>query len=174
NTGKISTDTTEFDLAEKEVKNKIDNLMSIKGNTSAHTFHKKLGKIMWDYCGMARNENGLLKGLEEVTKLEEEFYKDLKITGDTKTINQSLERALRLAASFEISRLLIRDALNRKESCGAHFREEYQTPEGEALRNDEDYSYVAVWEYTGDGKEPKLHKEQLVYENVKVTQRSYK
>jgi succinate dehydrogenase / fumarate reductase, flavoprotein subunit len=173
-TGKIPTDTPEFDLAEKEVRDRIDRLMNIKGKTSALAFHKKLGKIMWDYCGMARNEKGLLKGLEEVTKLEAEFYQDLKITGDTETINQSLERALRLSASFEISRLLIRDALNRKESCGAHFREEYQTPEGEALRNDDEYSYVAVWEYTGDGKEPKLHKEQLVFENVKVTQRSYK
>lgn len=174
NTGKIPTDSPEFDVAEKEVRDRIDRLMNIKGKTSALAFHKKLGKIMWDYCGMARNEKGLITGLEEVTKLEEEFYRDLKITGDTETINQSLERALRLSASFEISRLLIRDALNRKESCGAHFREEYQTPEGEALRNDDEYSYVAVWEYTGDGKEPKLHKEQLVFENVKVTQRSYK
>jgi succinate dehydrogenase / fumarate reductase flavoprotein subunit len=172
--GKISTDTPEFEQSEKEANERINRLMNINGTTSALAFHKRLGKIMWDYCGMARNEAGLIKGLEEVTKAEADFYSDLIITGDTETMNQSLERALRVAASFEISRLLIRDALNRKESCGAHFREEYQTPEGEALRNDEEFSYVSVWEYLGEGKEPKLHKESLVFENVKVTQRSYK
>ena len=173
-TKRISTELPEFDEAEKTARSRIDRLMNIKGNTSALTFHKRLGKIMWDNCGMARNEEGLKKGLELVTKAEEDFYNDLKITGDTETMNQNLERALRVGASFEISRLLIRDALNRKESCGAHFREEYQTSEGEAMRNDEEFSYVAVWEYKGDGQEPVLHKEELKFEHVKVTQRSYK
>lgn len=171
---KISTDAPEFEEIEKEIKEKIDKLMSIKGNTSPLAFHKKLGKIMWDYAGMARNEEGMKKGLKLVTELEEEFYKDLKITGTTDSMNQSLEKALRLAASFEISRLMLRDALNRKESCGAHFREEYQTEEGEAKRNDEEFMYVAAWEYKGEGKEPVLHKEELKFETVKPTQRSYK
>ena len=148
--------------------------MNIKGNTSPLAFHKKLGKIMWDNAGMARNEEGLKKGLKLVTELEEEFYKDLKITGTTDSMNQSLEKALRLAASFEISRLMLRDAMNRKESCGAHFREEYQTKEGEAMRNDDEFMYVASWEYNGHREDPTLHKEVLKFDTVKPTQRSYK
>ncbi|MGC9330786.1 MAG: fumarate reductase/succinate dehydrogenase flavoprotein subunit [Bacteroidales bacterium] len=170
----LSTDDPEFEKVESEVKKKIERLMNIKGNTSPLAFHKKLGKIMWNYGGMARNEEGMKKGLKEVTELEEEFYKDLKITGDTNSMNQPLEKALRVAASFEISRLMLRDALNRKESCGAHFREEYQTEDGEALRNDDEYMYVAAWEYKGDGKEPVLHKEDLKFEFVTPTKRSYK
>ena len=129
---------------------------------------------MWDRAGMARNNEGLKKGIEEVNLLEDEFYKDLNITGSTESMNQTLERALRVAASFEIARLIIYDALNRKESCGAHFREEYQTQDGEALRNDNEFSYVSVWEYQGSQKTPNLHKEDLVFEEVKVQQRSYK
>ncbi|MDA3819795.1 MAG: fumarate reductase/succinate dehydrogenase flavoprotein subunit [Candidatus Delongbacteria bacterium] len=170
----LSTDDPEFEKVENEAKNKIERLMNIKGNTSPLAFHKKLGKIMWDHAGMARNEEGLKKGLKEVTDLEEEFYKDLKLTGDTSSMNQPLEKALRVAASFEISRLMLRDALNRKESCGAHFREEYQTEDGEAMRNDDQYMYVAAWQYKGDGKEPVLHKEELKFEFVTPTKRSYK
>jgi succinate dehydrogenase / fumarate reductase flavoprotein subunit len=170
----LSTDDPEFEKVENEAKNKIERLMNIKGNTSPLAFHKKLGKIMWDHAGMARNEEGLKKGLKEVTDLEEEFYKDLKLTGDTSSMNQPLEKALRVAASFEISRLMLRDALNRNESCGAHFREEYQTEDGEAMRNDDQYMYVAAWQYKGDGKEPVLHKEELKFEFVTPTKRSYK
>ncbi|MFO7789473.1 MAG: fumarate reductase/succinate dehydrogenase flavoprotein subunit [Bacteroidota bacterium] len=170
----LSTDDPEFEKTEKEAKEKIDRLMNIKGNTTVLEFHKKLGKIMWNYGGMARNEEGMKQGLKEVTELEEAFYKDLKITGDTDSMNQPLEKALRVAASFEISRLMLRDALNRKESCGAHFREEHQTEDGEAMRNDDEYLYVAAWEYKGDGKEPVLHKEDLKFEYVTPTKRSYK
>lgn len=174
NTGKIPTDAPEFQQAEKEANDRIDRLMNIKGNKTPLAFHKELGKIMWNHGGMARKEEGLEEGLKMVNDLEESFYKELKITGTTDSMNQPLERALRVAASFEISRLMLRDALNREESCGAHFREEYQTEEGEALRNDEKYLYVAAWEYTGDKKEPKLYKEDLDYQYVKVQQRSYK
>jgi len=173
-TPKIPTDLPEFEEAEKEAKDRIERLMNIKGKTSPLAFHKKLGKIMWDRAGMARNAEGLKKGIEEINQLEEEFYKDLNITGSTDSMNQTLERALRVAASFEIARLIIYDALNRNESCGAHFREEYQTQDGEALRKDEEFSYVSVWEYQGNQKAPNLHKEDLVFESVKVQQRSYK
>ncbi|MDA3910064.1 MAG: fumarate reductase/succinate dehydrogenase flavoprotein subunit [Bacteroidales bacterium] len=173
-TPKISTDLPEFHDAENEAKARIEKLMNINGKTSPLAFHKKLGKIMWDRAGMARNAEGLKKGIEEINQLEDEFYKDLNITGSTDSMNQTLERALRVAASFEIARLIIYDALNRNESCGAHFREEYQTQDGEALRNDEEFSYVSVWEYQGNQKMPNLHKEDLVFEEVKVQQRSYK
>jgi succinate dehydrogenase / fumarate reductase flavoprotein subunit len=173
-TGKISTDLKEFEQAEKEAKDRIEKLMTNKGNTSAMTFHKRLGMIMWNRCGMARNNEGLIKGIEEVNQLEDEFWRDIKITGDTTSMNQPLEKALRVAASFEISRIMLQDALNRKESCGAHFREEYQTTDGEALRNDDEYNFVAVWEYQGDKKQPTLHKEELKFEEVQIQQRSYK
>jgi len=173
-TPKISTDLPEFHDAEQEARGRIEKLMNIKGKTSPLAFHKKLGRIMWDRAGMVRNNEGLKKGIEEVNLLEDEFYKDLNITGSTESMNQTLERALRVAASFEIARLIIYDALNRKESCGAHFREEYQTQDGEALRNDNEFSYVSVWEYQGSQKTPNLHKEDLVFEEVKVQQRSYK
>ncbi|KUK57311.1 MAG: Succinate dehydrogenase flavoprotein subunit, partial [Bacteroidetes bacterium 38_7] len=170
----LSLDDPEFQKTEKEVMDRIERLMNIKGKTTPLTFHKELGKIMWNYAGMVRNEQGLKQGLKEVSELEEQFYKDLKITGSKHDINQTLERALRVADSFEIARLILHDALNRKESCGAHFREEYQTEDGEPLRNDEEFMYVAAWEYTGEDKEPILHKEELKYEFVKPTQRSYK
>ncbi len=173
-TGKISTDTVEFEQAEKEAVARIERLMTNNGKVSPMAFHKRLGMIMWNRCGMARNDEGLRKGIEEVNILEEEFWKDIKLTGDTKSMNQTLEKALRVASSFEISRLMLQDALNRKESCGAHFREEYQTPEGEALRNDEEYNFVAVWEYQGDKIPPVLHKEELKFEEVQMQQRSYK
>jgi len=171
---KLPTDDPEFEKAEKEARGRIDRLMNINGNTTPLAFHKELGKIMWNHGGMTRNEKGLKEGMKLVNELEERFYKELKISGSTDSMNQPLEKALRVAASFEISRLMLRDALNREESCGAHFREEYQTEEGEALRNDDKFKYVAAWEYSGDNKEPKLYKEELNYQYVKVQQRSYK
>jgi succinate dehydrogenase / fumarate reductase, flavoprotein subunit len=171
---KISTETPEFEETEKAVLERLNKFLSIKGKHSAGSFHKRLGKIMWDYCGMVRNEAGLKKGLELVKELQQEFWKDLNIPGGPEQVNQELERAGRVADYFELAQLLITDALNRKESCGAHFREEYQTPEGEALRNDEEFAYVAAWEYGGEGKTPVLHKEDLKFEEVELKVRSYK
>ncbi|RLD32131.1 MAG: fumarate reductase/succinate dehydrogenase flavoprotein subunit [Bacteroidetes bacterium] len=170
----IPTDAPEFEEAEKVVKERIEKLLAIKGKQTATSFHKRLGRIMWDYCGMSRNEEGLKKAFGLVKELEQEFWKDLAIPGDEKNINQELEKAGRVADYFELAELMITDALNRKESCGAHFREEYQTPEGEALRNDDEYMYVAAWEYAGKSKEPTLHKEKLEYKFVEVKVRSYK
>ena len=129
---------------------------------------------MWDYCGMVRNEEGLKKAMVLIKELRDEFWKDLNVPGEYSELNQELEKAGRVADFFELSELLITDALNRNESCGAHFREEYQTPEGEALRNDEEFAYVAAWEYAGAGKPHILHKEELKFENVEMKVRSYK
>lgn len=171
---KIATDKPEFADAEKAAMGRISKLMSIKGKQTASSFHKRLGKIMWDYVGMSRNEAGLKKALELVGELKDEFWKDLNIPGNASDLNMELEKAGRVADYFDLAQLLITDALNRKESCGAHFREEYQTPEGEALRNDEEYAYVAAWEYTGEGKPHILHKEELKFEEVEMKVRSYK
>jgi succinate dehydrogenase / fumarate reductase flavoprotein subunit len=171
---KISTDRPEFETTEKEVVARLDKLMSIKGKQTAATFHKRLGKIMWDYCGMVRNEEGLKKALVLIRELEEEFWKDLNIPGTSLELNMELEKAGRVADYFELTELLVTDALNRKESCGAHFREEYQTPDGEALRNDEEFTYVAAWEYAGEGKPEVMHKEELKFEDVEMKVRSYK
>src|SRR5512133_3373088 len=148
---KISTDKPEFEETEKAVIERLNKFLSIKGKQTAASFHKRLGKIMWDYCGMIRNEEGLKKALVLVEELKKEFWKDLNVTGKVDELNMELEKAGRVADYFEVANLLLTDALNRKESCGAHFREEYQTPEGEAMRNDQEYSYVAAWEYTGEG-----------------------
>ncbi len=171
---KISTDIPEFEEAEKAATERISRLMSIKGKKTAASFHKRLGKIMWDYAGMTRNEEGLKKALVLIRELQEEFWKDLNIPGTANELNQELEKAGRVADYFELTQLLITDALNRKESCGAHFREEYQTPDGEAMRNDAEYAYVAAWEYAGEGKPPVLHKEELKFEEVEMKVRSYK
>jgi succinate dehydrogenase / fumarate reductase flavoprotein subunit len=171
---KIATDKPEFEESEKAAVERLKKLMSIKGKHSASSFHKRLGKIMWDYCGMIRNEAGLKKALVMVNELEEEFWRDLNIPGKMEELNIELEKAGRVADYFELSKLLITDALNRKESCGAHFREESQTEDGEALRNDEEFAYVAAWEYTGEGKPHVLHKEELKFENVEMKVRSYK
>lgn len=171
---KISTATPEFDTSEKEAKERVAKLMTIKGKQSASSFHKRLGKIMWDYCGMARNEQGLKKALVLINDLKEEFYKDLNIPGTAEELNMELEKAGRVADYFELAELLVTDALNRNESCGAHFREEYQTADGEALRNDEEFAYVAAWEYAGEGKPSILHKEELKFEEVEMKVRSYK
>jgi len=174
NTPKISTDDSEFSNAEKAVADRLNKLMSIKGSKSAGSFHKRLGKIMWDYCGMSRNEAGLKEALKLIAALKEEFWHELNVPGSMYEVNQELEKAGRVADYFEIAELLVNDALNRNESCGAHFREEYQTPDGEALRNDEEYSYVAVWEYAGNDKPHILHKEDLKFEEIEMKTRSYK
>jgi len=171
---KITTDRPEFEATEKIVIERLNKFLSIKGKKNAASFHKRLGKIMWDYCGMVRNEEGLKKALVLIKELRDEFWKDLNIPGDSNMVNQELEKAGRVADYFELSELLITDALNRKESCGAHFREEYQTPEGEALRNDDEFAYVAAWEYGGEGKPHILNKEDLKFEEVELKVRSYK
>jgi succinate dehydrogenase / fumarate reductase flavoprotein subunit len=171
---KITTDKPEFEATEKVVVERLNKLLSIKGKQNAASFHKRLGKIMWDYCGMVRNEEGLKKALGLVRDLRDEFWKDLNIPGDSNMVNQELEKAGRVADYFELSELLITDALNRKESCGAHFREEYQTPDGEALRNDNEFAYVAAWEWAGEEKPHILNKEDLKFEEVELKVRSYK
>jgi succinate dehydrogenase / fumarate reductase flavoprotein subunit len=171
---RIATDKPEFEEAEKTAIERINKLMSIKGKQNAGSFHKRLGKIMWDNAGMTRNEVGLNKALTLIHELRDEFWKDLNIPGTMNEVNMELEKAGRVADYFELAELLVTDALNRKESCGAHFREEYQTPDGEALRDDEHFAYVAAWEYAGEGKQSILHKEELKFEDVEMKVRSYK
>ncbi|MFZ0473268.1 MAG: fumarate reductase/succinate dehydrogenase flavoprotein subunit [Bacteroidales bacterium] len=172
-TPRIPTTSPEFEEAEKGARERIDKLLSIKGKQTASTFHKRLGKIMWDDCGMRRNEEGLKKALHLVEELRKEFWSDLIVPGEGSELNQELEKAGRVADFLELAKLMITDALNRKESCGAHFREESQTDDGEARRNDAEYSYVAAWEYNGDN-EPVLNKEPLKFEFVELKERSYK
>ncbi|RBL88727.1 fumarate reductase/succinate dehydrogenase flavoprotein subunit [Chitinophaga flava] len=169
----IPTDHPAFVEAENSVKGTISKLMSIKGSKSVDHFHKKLGKIMWDKCGMARNEQGLKEAIEEIKALRTEFWKEVRIPGDANEFNPELEKAGRVADFLELGELMCIDALQRRESCGGHFREESQTPDGEAQRDDENFSYVAAWEYKGNGQY-ELHKEALTFEEVKPTQRSYK
>lgn len=173
-TPKIPTDTAEFEQAEKGAKEKIEKLMAVNGTETVTSFHKRLGKIMWDYCGMYRNEDGLKKAMGLIDELEKDFWENVKVSGEGTELNQELEKAGRVADYFELARLLCYDALNRKESCGAHFREESQTETGEAKRDDANFSYVAAWEYKGPNVEPVLHQEELNYEFVKVQVRSYK
>lgn len=173
-TPRIPTNTPEFESTEKEVKDNISKLIGINGKETATSFHKRLGKIMWDYCGMVRNEEGLRKALVLIKELEEEFWKNLKVSGKGDELNQELEKAGRVSDFFGLAKLLCTDALNRKESCGAHFREESQTDTGEAKRDDENFSFVAAWEYKGEGQESELHKEDLKFEFVKLQERSYK
>ncbi|MGB5699646.1 fumarate reductase/succinate dehydrogenase flavoprotein subunit [Muriicola sp.] len=173
-TGKIPTDSPEFDEAEKHVTDRISKLMSGKGLHSVDYYHKKLGKIMWDKCGMSRNEKDLKEAIKEIAALRKDFWENVKVTGEPNSKNQELEKAGRVADFLEIGELFAKDALERNESCGGHFREEYQTPEGEALRDDENFKYVAAWEYNGEPKDAKLHKEDLKYEYIKLKTRSYK
>ncbi len=156
----------------ESVKGRIDRLLSVKGNRTVDSFHKELGHIMWEYCGMERNEAGLMKAIGLIRELREEFWRDVKVTGVNEDLNQTLERAGRVADFFDLGELMCIDALHRRESCGGHFRAESQTPEGEALRDDENFLYVAAWEYAGD--KPVLHKEPLEYEYIELKQRSYK
>jgi succinate dehydrogenase / fumarate reductase flavoprotein subunit len=173
-TPRIATTAPEFDAVEKEAKERINKLLSVNGNQTVTSFHKRLGKIMWDYCGMVRNEEGLKKALVLIKELESEFWTSVKVSGTGTDLNQELEKAGRVADYFELAYLLCVDALNRRESCGAHFREESQTETGEAKRNDADFAYVAAWEYKGAGPQHELHKEELNYEFVKLQERSYK
>ena len=171
---RFSTDAPEFVAAEKAVNEKIAKLMAIKGTRSVDSIHKELGLVMWDNVGMARTKESLEKALKEIDRVEKIFWSDLRIPGEADTLNIELEKALRLLDFIEIGRLMAYDALNREESCGGHFREEHQTEEGEAKRDDENYSYVACWKYTGQGQEPELIKEDLNYQYIKVQQRNYK
>ncbi|EHO05196.1 fumarate reductase/succinate dehydrogenase flavoprotein subunit [Myroides odoratimimus] len=173
-TGTIPTDLPEFEAAEKNVRDIIDHLMNNKGTHSVDHFHKKLGKIMWDKVGMARNAKGLTEAMAEIAELRAEFYKDVKVSGTAESFNQELEKALRVADFLELGELFAKDALHREESCGGHFREEHQTEDGEAKRDDENFAYVAAWEYKGNPSDAVLHKEDLVYENIKLVTRSYK
>ena len=171
---RFSTDLPEFEQAEKEVQDKINKLMAIKGTRSVDSIHKELGHIMWDFVGMARTDASLKTAIEKITELEKVFWSDLRIPGEADSLNIELEKALRLWDFIETGKLMAYDALNREESCGGHFREEYQTPEGEALRRDDEFSYVACWKYEGEGKKPELLKEPLNYEFIKVQTRNYK
>ena len=171
---RFSTEAPEFVEAEKAVNDKIAKLMAIKGTRSVDSIHKELGLVMWDNVGMARTKESLEKALKEIDRVEKIFWSDLRIPGEADTLNVELEKALRLLDFIEIGRLMAYDALNREESCGGHFREEHQTEEGEAKRDDENFSYVACWKYTGEGEEPELLKEDLNYQYIKVQQRNYK
>ena len=170
----VTTDHPAFKASEKEVDDLVKKLLAVNGTKTAHELNRELGLIMWEYVGMGRSEEGLKKALEEIPKLREEFWKSIKVAGTGETLNQNLEEAGRLADYLELAELIARDALNRRESCGGHFREESQTPEGEAKRDDENYSYVAAWQFKGTEEAPELHKESLTFEHVPLTQRSYK
>jgi succinate dehydrogenase / fumarate reductase flavoprotein subunit len=171
---KVSTDRPEFAEAMAGTQDRINRLINAKGTRSADSYHRELGSIMWEYCGMARSADGLKKALSMIRPLREQYWRDVRVTGTGEEPNQALEKAGRVADFFELAELMCIDALHREESCGGHFRVEYQTPDGEAMRNDDDFLYVAAWEYKGEGHEPVLHKEPLVYEEVKLATRSYK
>jgi len=172
--GKVNTDHPEFKKVEAEVNGRIKQMMGINGKRSVDSFHKELGKIMWDYCGMARTKTGLEKALQAIPALREEFWSNVRVLGETESLNQSLEKAGRVADFLEFGELMCRDALIREESCGGHFREEYQTEDGEARRDDSRFCHAAVWEYKGEGQAPARHQEELAFENVKLATRSYK
>ncbi len=169
---KVSTDRPEFNRAQADVAGRVTRLLSAKGKRSVDSYHRELGHIMWEYCGMARSAEGLIKGRKMVRELRDQYWRDVRVLGTGEQLNQSLEKAGRVADFFELAELMCIDALHREESCGGHFRVEYQTPDGEALRDDERFLYVAAWEFTGD--EPRLHKEPLAYEEIKLATRSYK
>ena len=173
-TAPVSTDDPVFIEAQSEVTARIDNYLSIKGTRTVDWFHRELGKIMLDHCGMERNAPGLEKALSEIPALYEEFRKDVRVLGSGDTMNQSLEKVGRVDDFFQLAMLMCQDALDRAESCGGHFRTEYQTPEGEALRRDDEFAFVSAWMFAGDGQPATLLKEPLVFENVELTQRSYK
>ncbi len=171
---KIDASHPECRLVQEETAMQTRRLLEIKGTRTVDSFHRELGRIMWDKCGMARNEAGLREALDRIPELREEFWRNVNVPGSDAELNQALEKAGRVADFFELGELMCRDALHREESCGGHFREEYQTDEGEALRDDERFAYVAAWEYTGRDSEPRLHQEPLVFEHVHLAQRSYK
>jgi succinate dehydrogenase / fumarate reductase flavoprotein subunit len=163
-----------FREAEAAVNARVERLLSINGKKTVDALHRELGHVMWDYCGMARNEGGLKKAIEMIPAIRQEFWENVNVPGSASDLNQSLEKAGRVADFLELGELMCIDALHRAESCGGHFREESQTPEGEALRDDEKFAYVAAWQYVGDDQMPVLNKEPLTFEYVKLSQRSYK
>ncbi|HEV3064964.1 MAG TPA: fumarate reductase/succinate dehydrogenase flavoprotein subunit [Chthoniobacterales bacterium] len=171
---KVSVDRSEFKATEKDVSSRIDRLLSVKGKKTVSTFHRELGLLVWDKCGMARDAQGLQEALQKIPAMRAEFWENVNVLGDGREFNQALEHAGRVADFLEFAELMCLDALERNESCGCHFRLEHQTKEGEALRDDNDYCYVAAWEYTGQDARPNLIKEPLIFENVKLSQRSYK
>lgn len=173
-TGKIPTDSPEFEAAEKDVRDRIEHLLSTKGTKAVDYYHKRLGKVMWDKCGMARNAEGLKQAIAEIQEIKREFWTNVRVPGEANEFNPELDKAGRVADLIELGELMCYDALDRKESCGGHFREESQTEEGEALRDDDNFAFVSAWEFAGDNNEPILNKEELVYENIKLVQRSYK
>ncbi|PZO44389.1 MAG: fumarate reductase/succinate dehydrogenase flavoprotein subunit [Shackletoniella antarctica] len=170
----VTTDDDAFGEAEASAKARIAKLLSIGGNKTVMEFHRELGRIVWDNVGMARDRDGLESAIAQIQDLRAEFWQNLKLPGEANTLNKNLEFAGRVADFMELAELMARDALQREESCGGHFREEYQTPDGEAKRDDEHYAFVAAWEYAGEGRSPQLHREDLDFENVQLTQRSYK
>ncbi|MBK7330455.1 MAG: fumarate reductase/succinate dehydrogenase flavoprotein subunit [Dehalococcoidia bacterium] len=169
-----STQSAAFEEAEAGVREQVNRLLTNNGKRSVDSFHKELGHLCWNYCGMARNKSGLETAIKDIDALRQEFWSDVRVLGDGDSMNQSLEKAGRVADFIELGQLMCQDALHREESCGGHFREEHQTPDGEAQRDDDNYAYVAAWEYTGAGTAATLHKEDLVFENVHLAQRSYK
>jgi succinate dehydrogenase / fumarate reductase flavoprotein subunit len=171
---KVTTDHPAFKEAEQQVQARIQKFLTTNGTKSVDQYHKELGLLMWDYCGMARNAEGLQFAKGKIRELREDFWRNVRVLGENEELNQTLEKAGRVADFLELGELMVDDALHRNESCGGHFREEYQTPENEALRDDANYAYVAAWEYTGDSQPENLHKEALSFENVKLSQRSYK
>jgi len=170
----ISTNHPEFEKAEKEVQEKINRMMSINGTQPVDHFHKQLGKVIWEYCGMSRSAEGLQKAKKMVQDIRVDFWKNVRVPGKADGMNPELEKALRVADFIELGELMIDDAYSRNESCGGHFREEYQTEDGEALRDDNNYAYVSAWEFKGENEQSELHKEELIFDNVKLVQRSYK
>jgi succinate dehydrogenase / fumarate reductase, flavoprotein subunit len=171
---RIETTHSAFEEAETTAREKLNKLLSIQGEKTVSDFHRQLGKLLWDYVGMARNRQGLEWVIAEISRLGREYWQNVKIPGRQDTLNKNLEFAGRVADFLELGELMARDALAREESCGAHFREEYQTPEGEAQRDDTNFVHVAAWEYTGEEQKPLLHREQLEFTSVELTQRSYK
>ncbi len=170
---KVSTNDDAFKFSRESVNKEISTLLSIKGNRTVDSFHKELGRIMWEECGMSRNEKGLEKALQQIPKLKEEFWSNVKIPGEANRVNTELEKACRVADFIELGELMCRDALTRNESCGGHFRTEYQTADNEALRDDQNFCFVSAWEHK-ENQKPILHKESLEFENVKLSTRSYK
>ena len=172
--GTVTTEHPAFAEVESDVKSRIDALLSVNGTESPRSFHKRIGQIIWDKCGMARDKEGLLGAIKDIQELRKEFWSNVRVVGDAHSLNPELERAGRVAYFIEFGELMCRDALMREESCGGHFRVEHQTSEGEAKRNDDQFTFVGVWEYQGDDVDPALHKEALIYEEVKLATRSYK
>ena len=172
--GAVTDKNPEFKQSADEVKAELDKLLSINGSKTPSQLHRKLGSLMWENVGMARSEESLKESLQKIPEIREEFWNDIKVAGSGEEFNQQLEMAWRLADFLEFAEVLVTDALNREESCGGHFRTEHQTEDGEAMRDDENYAYVAAWEFKGTGQKPELHKEPLKFENVELAVRSYK